>query len=165
MIARNGLLLLSTVLSLWFATACRSTKPTQLCDGFQSYESPQSVRSQLGALGVWKEKLQEDPRGSPPYRLLTMSGPFTLSGVDGELLLIFYNDRLMECYFTTGDGPRLISAFRELHHEVPRDAGAEITIDRRTKFRYIVIANGLYRFVWTDPSLEGEHTDWMKRYG
>ena len=162
------LLLSYVALSLCVVIGCRSKGPTNLCDGFQSYETAQSIRNKLGKLGVignWQENLQSvgPPDRRPPYQLLTLSGPFILSGINGRLKLTLYNDRLMSSEFTTGNGREYLAKLREEHARIPEDSGKGIQIDRRTEFQYFIVSDGTFRFLWTDPQLESEWNEWVRR--
>ena len=164
-----SMFLFSVVSCSCVAVGCGSKKPTNLCDGFQSYQTAQSVRdklTRLGEIGNWHEELQgvAPPDRRPSYQLLSMSGPFSLSGIGGQLRLGFYNDRLMSAEFTTRKGAEYLAKLQEEHVTVPEESGKDIKIDRRTKFQYLVLSGGLFRFVWTDPQLENEWNEWVRRY-
>jgi hypothetical protein len=153
--------------SLYLVTGCTSKAPTQLCDSFQSYETPQVVRNRLSQSGIashWQEEFKgtdvSDRR--PSYQFLTMSGPFTLSGIEGRLKLTFYNDRLMSAEFSTGRGREYLEALRQQRIKVPADVNRDTIVDRRTKFRYDTYPTGMFRFSWTDPQLENEWHKWVR---
>ena len=115
---------------LCIAMACSSKGPTVLCDGFQSYSSPQEVRNHLRASGIatpWRETTgglpSSDPR--PPFRTLSISGPYVLSGIEGNLELVFYNDRLISAQFSTQKGRDLLAAMQQKHAKVPVTSARE----------------------------------------
>ncbi|HWR34949.1 MAG TPA: hypothetical protein VN622_03640 [Clostridia bacterium] len=149
------------------AVGCTSKGPTRLSDGFQSYETSQEVRNRLSQSGMasgWQEESKgtaaSDPR--PSYKFLAMSGPFTLSGVEGCLKLTFYNDHLMSAEFSTESGGEYLRALKEARINVPAEDRKETTVDRRTTFRYDTDADGTFRFSWTDPMLENEWLKWVR---
>src|SRR5438876_1069713 len=100
------LLFVTLALTLCGAIGCTSKGPSRLCNGFESYATPQDVRKKINSLAPWQETsegtLKSDPR--PAYTFLTMSGPFSVSGVEGHMKLTFYNDRLMSTEFSTARG-------------------------------------------------------------
>jgi hypothetical protein len=163
------LFFLCLALSPCLTIGCGSKGPTQLCDGFQSYENAQSVRNKLtqsGVIGQWHEESKGlDPKDRrPPYTILTFSGPYKLSGVDGHLRLTLYNDRLMETQFTTGNGPEYLAALRKGNAKIPKDSWKRTKINRRTEFVYFTYPDGTYRFLWTDLNLEAEENEWISSF-
>ncbi|MCU1310175.1 MAG: hypothetical protein JWO20_1300 [Candidatus Angelobacter sp.] len=113
---------------LLLASGCASKGSTQLCDGFQSYETPDAVRNRLRQTAIadnWKEESQgtsrSDPR--PPYQFIMISGPYRLSGFEGHLRLTFYNNRLMETEFTTANGREYMAAVGERQGRLPKNPG------------------------------------------
>lgn len=152
--------------SLCCVTACSTRGRTQLCDGFQSYQTTQEVRHELGQFAVagqWQEEIKgtsgTDTR--PPYQILTMSGPFRLSGIDGKLKLTLFNDRLMSADFSTRNGQEYLGLLAQ-RDKVPGAPRRESKVDRRTKLRYDIDPDGTYRFSWTDPQLEDEWLKWVR---
>ena len=163
------LLLFFVSISMCLTPGCRSKGSTRLCDGFQSYEKAQEIRDRLGQaslIGRWQEKMQavKSPDPRPPYEMLTLSGPFSLSGIDGRLDLTLYNDRLMSAQFSTRNGHEFLAKLKEEHVKTPANSGNEIEIDRRTKFEYYIDSDGTFRFLWTDPKLESEWNEWVRRF-
>jgi hypothetical protein len=161
-------LLLTTVVFISLLGAgCETKSPNQLSDGFQSYETPNDVRkkiSDMGLRGRWQETTDGvAASGSrPAYSFLTMSGPFTASGVEGHMKLTFYNDRLMSTEFSTERGREYLARLREQNVKLPDNAGKEIGLAHSTKFRYDVDPDGKFRFSWTDPNLQAEWLKWVK---
>ena len=155
------------IVALCISIGCASRGSTQLCEGFQSYATPQDVRNRINQSGLrdhWGEQLKtsraSDPR--PPYQFLTMAGPFSLSGVEGNLSLIFYDERLMAAEFSTTKGREYMTVLTRQHRQVPNNPGKDITVDRRTKFRYDINTDGTLRFTWTDPKLEDQWLKWVR---
>lgn len=148
-------------------TGCASRGVTSLADGFKSYDSVAVVRERLnqaGLSGRWQEQQKSTASSDrrPPYQFLTMSGPYSLLGFDGDIKLVFYNERLMTTEFSTLHGREIIAALREHGAPVPVNARDEVTIDRRTRFRYDVDTNGVFHFSWRDGKLEGEWSNWVR---
>jgi hypothetical protein len=119
------------------------------------------VQAEIARRGLatgWKEESQglgpSDRR--PLYQFVYLSGSFELSGIDGNLRLSFYNGQLMEAQFSPQQGDAYLSALRNERSNVPRHPGEEVTLDRRTKFRFYVRPDGGMFFIWSDPKLENE---------
>ncbi len=155
--------------TLFIALGCTSKGVTQLGGSFSSYQSPSDVRNRLqreGLSGRWREEHKglapRDPR--PAYDFVTMSGPYIISGVEDRFELTFYNGRLMSTEFSTARGAEVIAAMRVQGIKVPQQPRSEITLDRRTRFRYDVDPDGTFRFNWTDTKLEEESSEWVGKY-
>lgn len=149
-----------------FILGCGANGPTHLCEGFSSYQSVENVRAELNRRGIaseWKEESQgtTETDRRPHYKFIYMSGPFTLSGINGRLKLTFYNGRLMEARFSPEKAKDYIAALRGRHSKVPQKAGLEIVTDVRTRFRFDVDSNGQPVFTWYDPKLENEWNKWV----
>jgi hypothetical protein len=67
----------------------------------------------------------------------------------------------MTTEFSTTQGRALISAMRDRGISIPSSPGQQITLDRRTSFRYDLDPDGKYRFNWTDSRLEAEWSKWV----
>jgi YD repeat-containing protein len=165
-IRRQLLLLISIIPAFANFTGCTSSGVTQLADGFKSYDKVADVRERLkqpGLGGRWQER-QEGPHSDPrpTYQFLTMSGPFSLLGADGDLKLVFFNGRLMGTDFSTLHGKELIAAMREHGVGVPANARDEVTTDRRTRLRYDIGPSGVFHFSWRDAKLENEWLNWVR---
>ena len=162
----RGCVILALVVSC-VGVRCGARGTTRLCEGFQSYQTPEEVRAELAGRGVasgWEEKTEgtapDDRR--PPYKFTHLSGPLQLSGIAGRLTLTFYNGRLMETRFLTEEGNDYIAALRNQGATTPQKPGEEVVLDRRTKFRFDIDANGNTVFTWYDPKLMDEWKDWIK---
>jgi hypothetical protein len=152
--------------ALLLMQGCAPRGVTQLGGEFRSYQTASEARSKLQRVGVndrWREEhkslQRSDPR--PFYEFLIMSGPFTLSGIEGDFKLIFFNDRLMSTEFSTHRGQEVIAALREHVATMPGKPREEIILDIRTRFRYDVDPDGTYRFSWRDAKLEDEWSKWV----
>jgi hypothetical protein len=165
-IHRNFCLFAWTILALCFL-GCNSKGVTKLADGFQSYETPSAVRDRLRQADLykgWKEVEQgtspSDQRSS--YKFLTMTGPFKLWGIQGDLTLVFYNNRLMATEFLTSHGPEISAVMHQQGEPVPDKPRTEVNLDRRTRFRYDLDSTGDFRFSWRDSKLEDEWHNWVR---
>jgi hypothetical protein len=148
------------------SVGCESNQPTSLCDNFRSYQTVDDVRAQIekaGESSAWKEESKAtDPSDRrPPYKFVYLAGPFKLSGFDGMLKLTFFDGSLMEAQFSPHDSKKYLAILRQEGTAVPERAGQEITIDRRTKFRFDAPSNGNLIFTWYDPKLESQWRKWV----
>ena len=147
-------------------SGCKSSGPTRLCEGFESYQSVSAVRAELkrrGSISGWKEDSQgTDPADRrPPYKLIYLSGPFTASGIEGTLKFTFYNGRLMETQFSTAQGAEFLSALRRQYSALPQKPAEEVLADRHTRLRFDPGPNGSLVFTWCDAALQKEWRDWV----
>ncbi len=144
--------------------ACSSAKrgSTKLFEEIPSNSTRQQVKAQLHLerLGNgWTEKVDKHPQ----YEFVTMIGPQESYGVPGELTLTFYNDRLMSTSFKANcDEYRSALGGRGI--TVPNFPSQEVTLDRRTRFRYDQQETNC-RYLWVDPVLEDEWKEWSKKNG
>ncbi len=107
------LLLCAITVLLIFASACKRQgekdfKPSKLAGDLFSGQSLQTVERKLDMMAgnfdilVDRSPLPSDTR--PPYRLLVISKKNArLGGQSGELVLTFFNDRLMTTQFFPAD--------------------------------------------------------------
>ena len=159
-------------LSFWllcFSLGCSSKGPTRLCEGFQSYQTVEEVRTELNKRG-WSAGWTERSQGTgstdrrPPYQMIDLSGPTKLLGAQGNLTFTFYNGRLMSTRFSPRSGDDFMAALRKEGSTLPRKPGEEIVTDRRTRFRFDRQPNGSLSFTWYDPKLEDEWERWVSSY-
>ncbi len=155
------------VIAVLCGTACASNGPTRLCDGFESYETVQQARQKISDTGKsdqWQEKSEGTAKSDPrtAYKFLTLVGPFSLSGIQGQLKLVFYNDRLMTTEFSTEKGREYLTKLKEQQSKIPENASTETVVDRHTKFRYDSDPDGKFRFSWTDSKIEAEWLKWVR---
>ena len=160
------LLLVCPLWTLLVVVGCTSKGPARLCEGFESYETVQEVQNKISQSGM-AEHWAEESTGTEPsdWRppLLTMSGPFKSLGIDGRLRLTFFSGRLMTTQFLTKSGQEYMAALKRRGAELPAKSATEITIYRRTVFRYDWFDNTLW-FSWEDSKLARELIEWKKRH-
>ena len=60
--------------------------------------------------------------------------------------------------------PNFVAALHSEGILVPNESGKEILVNRRTKLRFDCGPDGAIRFRWSDPQLEKEWDDWVRRY-
>jgi hypothetical protein len=166
------LLLCAMALILLFAASChrdeKKFKPSELAQGLYSGQSLQTVERKLDMMAgnfdilVDRTPLPSDTR--PPYRLLVISKKNAkVAGQSGELVLTFFNDRLMTSQLYPADmasaraavevGQRLSLADGETHIA----PSTRVWIGKDEAGRSYV--------GWIDKTLQAEQDAWVKQYG
>jgi hypothetical protein len=158
---------------LILGSSCKSSgekkfKPSQLGDGLFSGQSLQTVERKLdmmaGNFDVLEDRtpLVSDTR--PPYRLLVISKKnLKVEGQTGELVLTFFNDRLMTSQFYPADVAAARSAV-EAKQSISLDGG-ESHILPSTRVWLGKDEGGRNYIGWIDKSLQDEQDAWVKQYG
>jgi len=99
--------------------ACRGRhRPVAMGGGFHSFESSAAARARLKDLGItdsWVEYVETHSKSDshPEYTFRSISGPFVLFGVQGELRLVFLDDQLMSTEFSSPNGNQVIAAVQK----------------------------------------------------
>lgn len=158
-----SLLLLSSVALI---PGCRQNGTTRLAQDFHSYQTVEEVRAELKNKGFnagWQENSQATAPGDkrPSYEIRDLAGAYKSLGVDGHLRLTFYNGYLMEAQFSPERTNDYLSALQKAGAGVPTKPSEEISIDRRTRFRFDVGESGRSLFTWYDSKLENEWRRWV----
>lgn len=150
--------------------ACRGRhRPVPLGGGFKSFESSGAARARLKDLGItdsWVGHVETHSKSDshPEYTFRTISGPFLLLGVEGELRLVFLDDQLMSTEFSTSHGNQVIAAVQKQYPGVSIRPEKEISLDEHAKFRYEIPSEGYVRLDWHDQEFEDAWSFWIKRY-
>ena len=131
--------------------------------------SPEKVRRELNLkAGDWdvledRRPLVSDRR--PEFRMLTVSRPgFAKFGASGELVMTFYNDRLMTTLFYPTDLDALRSG-------LAREAGISFSsqgdarIEPTTRVWIGKADDGRTYIGWIDLELERRQNEWLDKYG
>jgi len=162
----------AVTLAMFLSVACRHSgeekfKPSALMAGLYSGQSLQTVERKLGLMaGSFdiledRKPLPSDTR--PPYRLLVISKKNSrMAGQTGELVLTFFDDRLM----TTQFFPEDIAAARasvESGQELTL-GGGEAHIKPSTRVWVGKDESGRSYIGWIDKALQAEQDAWEKRY-
>ena len=139
----------------------------KLINGFESYTSSAQVRASIPSNFFWQvtgnsSLDQDDTR--PPYNILSVSlKGYQYKGYTGELVLVFFNDRLMQCIFYPMD----IEGFKKVltkNLKVKIIQGSKIKISKNVRLlHYIDYKNRPY-FSWEDNRLIQENSAWIMRY-
>ena len=148
---------------------CSSSKkgPTKLWEDLPSYTPLVQVKERLHldpSKGGWTiQNDQPETKGSQHFMFARMVGPRQSYGVDGELTLTFYNDRLMATSFNA-NCEDYMGALRGRAVTLPMEPSKPVTYDKRTEFLYYQQGTNC-RFQWTDLQLQQEWKDWSKQHG
>ncbi len=172
MTTRKRSLIFAIALLLCFAASCKKNgkefKPSKLAPGLFSGQSLQTVERKLNMMTgnfdvvVDRTPLPSDTR--PPYRLLVISKKDQqLAGQAGELVLTFFNDRLMTTQFFPVD----LAAGRaavEASQQISLGSG-ESHILPSTRVWVGKDEEGRSYIGWIDKTLQAEQDAWVKQYG
>jgi hypothetical protein len=160
------------LLALACVPGCRGKnefKPSKLMPPLYSGYSVQKMQRELNLKsGDWevledRRPLTSDPR--PAFNILTISRPgFTKFDASGELVMTFYNDRLMTTLFYPTDLEALRSA-------LARQAGISFSpqgdarIGSTTRVWIGKARDGRSYIGWIDLELERQQDEWIEKYG
>jgi hypothetical protein len=98
--------------------------PVVFLDGLKSYETVEAVRSRLDAAKVQYTVSPVRPRPSskyPPRDRDTLVGKYRHLGIDGQLTLEFFNDRLYEATFVPEDLSPYVEKLHAADKRLKRD--------------------------------------------
>jgi hypothetical protein len=160
------------IVVLLLAASCQRSaekkfKPSALGAGLYSGESVESVERRLGMMAgsfdvlVDRKPLPSDTR--PPYRLLVISKKDArVDGQTGELVLTFFDDRLMTSQFY----PAEMTAARAAVEADQRLslAGGDAHIQPSTRVWIGKDENERSYIGWIDKTLQAEQDAWVKKY-
>ncbi len=165
------LVLIFVLLILLCVPGCRTKnefKPSRLMPPLASGFSLRKVQRELNLKsGDWdvledRRPLSSDKR--PPFQILTISRPgFTRFGATGELVMTFYNDRLMTTLFYPMDLDGLRTA-------LAREAGISFSrqgdtrIEPTTRVWIGKARDGRSYIGWIDLELERQQDEWIEKY-
>lgn len=143
-------------------------KPSKLAAGLSSGQSLQTAERKLDMMAanfdiiMDRTPLPSDTR--PPYRLLVISKKnVRIEGQTGELVLTFFNDRLMTSQLYPDD----VAAARAAVEAAQKIslAGGESRIQPSTRVWVGKDEAGRSYIGWIDKTLQAEQDAWVKQYG
>jgi len=172
MTTRKRSLICAIALLVCFAVSCKKNekefKPSKLAPELFSGQSLQTVERKLNMMAgnfdvvVDRTPLPSDTR--PPYRLLVISKKGQqVQGQAGELVLTFFNDRLMTTQFFPADLAAGRAAI-EAAQQVSLGSG-ESHILPSTRVWVGKDEDGRSYIGWIDKTLQAEQDAWVKQYG
>ena len=142
-------------------------QPSQLAGELFSGQSLETVERKLDMMAgnfdilVDRTPLPSDTR--PPYRLLVISKKNArIEGQTGELVLTFFNDRLMTSQFYPSICPRRRPRWKPSSNFRGR---REAHIAPSTRVWVGKDENGRSYIGWIDKTLQAEQDAWVKQYG
>jgi hypothetical protein len=160
-------------LALIFSASCRHSgekkfNPSKLAGELRSGQNlettEKSLRTMSGRLDVLVDRspLPSDTR--PPYRLLVISKKDArVENQTGELVLTFFNDRLMTTQFYPQDMAAARAAV-EAAQQISL-ASNQAHIEPSTRVWVGKDENGRAYIGWIDKTLQAEQDAWIKQYG
>ena len=142
------------------------TERTKLINGIESYQSIDEFKNFLSR-GSFKWEESEDkpsPKGRPPYNVhvITLKS-FSHLGFTGELVVTFFNNRLMATTFHPLDAVKYVAAF-EKKEGVQLSGNKEAKLPPHTRVRAAVDYKNRAYVDWSDIRLDQEHELWIKKY-
>ena len=143
-------------------------QPSRLAGELYSGQSLEAVERKLdmmaGSFDIVMDRTPLPSDTRPPYRLLIISRKNqTLAGQTGDLVMTFFNDRLMTTQFYVAD----IAAARpaiEASQSIALASG-ETHIQPSTRVWVGKDEDGRPYIGWIDKSLQAEQDAWVKQYG
>src|ERR1017187_467486 len=163
----------ATALLLLSAASCKRQSdknfhPSRLAGEMFSGQSQQTAERKLTMMAgnfdvlVDRTPLPSDTR--PPYRLLVIAKKNArIEGQPGELVLTFFNDRLMTSQFYADDMDAARAAVEA--GEKLSLAGGETHIEPSTRVWVGKDETGRSYIGWIDKTLQSEQDAWLNRYG
>lgn len=157
-------------LVLLFAVSCHRSsekfKPSPLAGKLFSGQSLQTVERKLdmmaGGFDILEDRTPLPSDTRPPYRLLVISRKNAqIEGQTGELVLTFFNDRLMTSQFYAAD----IAAAQAAVQAAQQLSGNDGHIAPSTRVWVGKDETGREYIGWIDKSLQAEQDAWVKQYG
>jgi hypothetical protein len=163
------------LLALCFAYACKRQgdgekefQPSPLAAGLYSGQSLQTADRKLDMMAgnfevlVDRKPLPSDTR--PPYRLLVIAKKGAqVDGQPGELVLSFFNDRLMAMQFYAQNMDAARAAVEAEQHVSLR--GGDDHISPSTRVWVGKDEQGRNYIGWIDKALQAEQEAWIRHYG
>jgi len=142
------------------------TERTKLINGIESYQSIEEFKSFLSR-GSFKWEESEDkpsPKGRPPYNVhvITLKN-YSHLGFTGELVVTFFNNRLMATTFHPLDAVKYIAAV-EKKDGVQLNSNKEADLPPHTHVKVAVDYKKRTYVDWSDSRLDKEMELWIKKY-
>ena len=173
MTASRRLLFCAAVLAVCLASCKRKGEeeefhPSPLASDFYSGQSLQTAERKLDMMAgnfdvlIDRNPLPSDTR--PPYRLLVISKKSAqLNGQPGELVMTFFNDRLMTMQFYA-DNLAAARAAVEAAQKISL-AGGSSNLEPSTRIWVGKDEMGRRYIGWIDRYLQAEQDEWIKQWG
>jgi uncharacterized protein (DUF2164 family) len=142
--------------------------PSPLAAGLYSGQSLQTADRKLNMMaGNFDVLLDRKPLPSdtrPPYRLLIISKKGAqVEGQQGELVLMFFNDRLMAMQFYAQNMNAARAAVEAQQHISLREGASHL--EPSTRVWIGKDEQGRNYIGWIDKALQAEQEAWIRQYG
>ena len=158
------------VVAIFLLIGCGSENFTEsekdrarLMNGFESYASRDEVMAKLNRRDAIKsvEQSSKHKGAQPPYEIYSARLPYEDLKEPGELLITFFNNRLMQMSFYPEDLDRYLAALKS--------SGIELHIGSELKNGHTAIWIGQdfdnKNYVgWADDRLRAQQRRWLSRY-
>jgi hypothetical protein len=159
------------VVVLFLAASCQRSgenkfKPSALAAGLYSGQNMQSAERKLGggSFDIIEDRTPLPSDTRPLFRLLVISKKNAqINGQAGELVLTFFNDRLMTSQFYPADAADARAAVEA--GQGLSLAGGDAHLQPSTRVWVGKDENGRGYIGWIDKVLQGEQDAWLKQYG
>lgn len=142
------------------------TERTKLINGIQSYQSIDEFKTFLacGSFNWVESEDKPSPKGRPPYNIhvITLKN-FSDLGFTGELVVTFFNNRLMATTFYPLDAVKYVAAVEE-NEGVQLNGNKEAKLPPHTRVRVAVDYKKRTYVDWSDIRLDQEMELWIKKY-
>lgn len=157
----------------------RDPNPVLLMDGLKSHEGVDAVTALLAERQLRADARRVKKPGTsrnPPGNLDTLKlAPYLHLGIEGELTLEFFNDRLYEAYFLPSDTARYLRALKPAEPSLKRDQRGyyellqgprRVASNIEFSLSEVGRATGATAFiVWQDTRLVRERAQWDRDFG
>lgn len=145
------------------------TRSTPLIDGLSSLEASETIRVAPQIRGhVWdvRERSHSRPYGTDEdfNELVVLIPDYVCNGIQGELLLLFYNDRLIATTFYPSDFNRFSKTLNDIRFDVDEFGRSRYPVPNT--FTVIVVGTDVRgrKFVsWEDRRLSDAMDRWITR--
>jgi hypothetical protein len=173
MTIKKRLLFSALIAVLFLAASCHRSgekkfEPSALASGLYSGQSLQAVERKLdmmaGSFDILEDRTPLPSDARPPYRLLVISRKNARAeGQAGELVLTFFNDRLMTSQFFPAEMASARAAVEAGQRLSLADGEAHIQPSTRV---WVGKDEGGRSYIgWIDKTLQAEQDAWVKQYG
>ena len=155
-----------------------ASDPVLFLDGIQSYDSLESVRTRLDAGKTVYTVVPVHPKPSAKYpprdRDTLQSATFKHLGVEGQLTLEFFNNRLYEATFVPGAVDEYVDALHKADPRLKRDRNGRseqfvgnLRIASNVDFALTDVGKDLHTkpyVIWQDLRLTRQLDEWDKNF-
>jgi hypothetical protein len=166
------------LLVLWLLVGCGGdyssasfakveSERTKLIDGIESYQSIEEFKGYLTSR-PWQWEVskgrQSSPKGRPPFNIVTITiKNYSHLGFSGDLIVTFFNDRLMATTFYPSNVEKYIQILRKAEG-ITFDNNHEAELPPQTRVRFATDHKGREYVDWSDIRLDKEVELWIKKY-